>query len=225
MLFSTHDEVEHLALMERTLGSLPPGLVRRASARKMDKNFRHGTLRWPDRAYDRASEAHVRAQPRLKDALRGEPHIAPMRWVPQLADFYDLLWRLLEYEPQDRLSAVDALKHPFVAAAAAMAAAPVTRTLNPTPIPTPTPTPTLTNPNLTRAPNQNLTNPNPNPNPTPKPKPKPNPAPNPDPDPNPALAPAPALTLSGTGGGAPPSGVLRLPQRRQATACAPRLGH
>ena len=98
MLFSTHDEVEHLALMERTLGSLPPGLVRRASARKMDKNFRHGTLRWPDRAYDRASEAHVRAQPRLKDALRGEPHIAPMRWVPQLADFYDLLWRLLEYE-------------------------------------------------------------------------------------------------------------------------------
>lgn len=125
VLFSTHDEVEHLALMERSLGSLPPGLVRRASARKMDKNFRHGTLRWPDRAYDRASEAHVRAQPRLKDALRGEPHIAPLRWGPQLADFYDLLWRLLEYEPQDRLSAVDALKHPFVAAAAAMAATPV----------------------------------------------------------------------------------------------------
>jgi len=33
--------------------------VRRASGRKMEKNFRHGTLRWPDRAYDRTSEAHA----------------------------------------------------------------------------------------------------------------------------------------------------------------------
>ena len=46
VLFSTHDEVEHLALMERSLGSLPPGLLRRASGRKIEKNFRHGTLRW-----------------------------------------------------------------------------------------------------------------------------------------------------------------------------------
>ena len=75
--------------------------------------------------YPNPNQAHVRAQPRLKDTLRGEPHIAPLRWSKQLADFYDLLWRLLEYEPEDRLSAVDVLKHPFVVAAAAMAAAPV----------------------------------------------------------------------------------------------------
>ena len=60
------------------------------------------------------SVADVRAQPRLKDCLRGEPHVAPLRWTKQLADFYDLVWRLLEYEPEDRLSAADALRHPFV---------------------------------------------------------------------------------------------------------------
>jgi len=114
VLFSTHDEVEHLALMERSLGSLPPGLVRRASGRKVEKNFRHGVLRWPDRAYDRDSEAHVRNQPRLKDALRGEPHIAPLRWSAQLDSFHHLVWRLLEYEPEDRLSAADALRQTFV---------------------------------------------------------------------------------------------------------------
>ena len=31
------------------------------------------------------------------------------------------LWKLLEYEPEERLSAEDALRHPFVAAAAQLA--------------------------------------------------------------------------------------------------------
>lgn len=73
LLFQTHDEVEHLALMERLLGALPPHMLRAAAAasHRMDRNLRHGTLRWPERAYDRRSETHVRSQRRLRDVLLG----------------------------------------------------------------------------------------------------------------------------------------------------------
>lgn len=73
LLFQTHDEVEHLALMERLLGALPPHMLRAAAStsHRMDRNLRHGTLRWPERAYDRRSEAHVRSQRRLRDVLLG----------------------------------------------------------------------------------------------------------------------------------------------------------
>ena len=80
---------------------------------------RHHLLVKPSRGGERFELAT------LSGTLWPSRHIAPLRWSKQLADFYDLLWRLLEYEPEDRLSAADALKHPFVVAAAAMAAAPV----------------------------------------------------------------------------------------------------
>ena len=196
--------------MERTLSNLPPASCARLRPQDGQELPPRDPAR-PDRAYDRASR-RVRAQPRLKDALRGEPHIAPMRWSSSLPT-------------STTCSGVSSSTSRRTGQRSRRPQAPVCSgcrgygcpagnpNLNPTPTPTPTPT-------LIRQPN-----PNPNPNPTPKPKPKPNPDPDADPDPDPALAPAPALTLSGTGGGAPPSGVLRLPQRRQATACAPRLGH
>ena len=80
MLFATHDEVEHLALMERSLGALPRRMLRAATSKKAEKNFRHGQLRWPERAVDRDSEAHVRAQPRLKEVLSGEERSGAARW-------------------------------------------------------------------------------------------------------------------------------------------------
>ena len=124
-------QVEHLALMERSLGALPRCMLRAATCKRAERNFRHGYLRWPERAIDRESEEHVRAQRRLKEApfppslaraflpslaltpfpsslaqvraqrrlkevlgcdLRGEP----LKWTPELADFHDLLLKLLE---------------------------------------------------------------------------------------------------------------------------------
>ena len=73
LLFSTHDEVEHLALMERTLGALPRAMVRSATCKRADRNFRHGYLRWPERAIDRESEEHVRSQRRLRDCVGADP--------------------------------------------------------------------------------------------------------------------------------------------------------
>ena len=52
LLFSTHDEAEHLALMERSLGALPRAMLRAATCKRADRNFRHGYLRWPERAIE-----------------------------------------------------------------------------------------------------------------------------------------------------------------------------
>mmetsp|Transcript_41228 Transcript_41228/g.68595 ORF Transcript_41228/g.68595 Transcript_41228/m.68595 type:complete len:426 (-) Transcript_41228:164-1441(-) len=120
LLFQTHDEVEHLALMERLLGSLPSHMLRAAAeVKRSDKNFRHGALRWPERAYDRESAAHVRSQPRLKDVLLGarleaRPAGSRTDWSTGLSELYDLLLKCLEFDPADRLKAADALEHPFL---------------------------------------------------------------------------------------------------------------
>jgi hypothetical protein len=60
--------VEHLALMERSLGTLPRQLLRRARGSRIERNFRHGMLRWPERALDKDSEEHVRAHHRVTTA-------------------------------------------------------------------------------------------------------------------------------------------------------------
>jgi len=91
LLFSTHDEVEHLALMERTLGALPRFMVRAATCKRADRNFRHGYLRWPERAIDRESEEHVRAQRRLRECVGADPRGEPLRWSRELSDFHDLV--------------------------------------------------------------------------------------------------------------------------------------
>ena len=55
LLFSTHDEVEHLALMERTLGALPRTMLRAATCKRADRNFRHGARQHQHRS----SSAHI----------------------------------------------------------------------------------------------------------------------------------------------------------------------
>jgi len=122
VLFSTHDEVEHLALMERILGTLPRRLLRNAVFRRSEKTFRHGCLKWPDRAMDRHSEDFVRSQPRLREIIGGEcaedeeRNFEPLRWTEEMGHFYDFIWRLLEYLPEHRMSAEAALRHPFLSA-------------------------------------------------------------------------------------------------------------
>jgi len=114
LLFSTHDEVEHLALMERSLGALPRCMLRAAKCKRADRNFRHGYLRWPERAMDSESEAHVRAQRRLRECLGADIRGELLRWTPELQEFHDMIWRLLEYLPEHRLSAHNARAHAFV---------------------------------------------------------------------------------------------------------------
>lgn len=109
VLFGTHDEAEHLAMMERVLGTLPRHLASAAEKRLQRKWFHRGFLLWPDIARGRESELRVRATPRLRDAVRRD-----RPWSAAHDDFLHLVSGLLEYMPEDRLEAYQALQHPFL---------------------------------------------------------------------------------------------------------------
>ena len=104
-LFQTHENLEHLAMMERVLGPLPQHLLRRADWHA-GKYVRRGRLEWPEGAASRESIKAVSKLPRLQNLV--------MQHVDHSAgDFIDLLKGLLKYEPSERLTAFEALRHPF----------------------------------------------------------------------------------------------------------------
>jgi len=105
-LFQTHENLEHLAMMERVLGPLPHHMIKK-SDRRYVKYFRHGTrLNWPEGASSRESIRAVRKLPKLRDLI--------MQHVDHSAGlFIDLLQGLLKFEPSERLKASEALRHPF----------------------------------------------------------------------------------------------------------------
>jgi len=105
-LFQTHENLEHLAMMERVLGALPRHMIKKAD-RRYAKYFRHGTrLNWPEGASSRESIRTVRKLPKLRDSIK--------QHVDHSADFFiDLLQGLLRFEPSERLTALQALRHPF----------------------------------------------------------------------------------------------------------------
>jgi dual-specificity kinase len=103
-LFQTHENLEHLAMMERVLGPLPWHMLERADQHS-EKYVRRGRLNWPEGA-TRESIRAVLKLPRLQNLV--------MQHVDHSAgDFIDLLKRLLAYEPSARLTAEEALSHGF----------------------------------------------------------------------------------------------------------------
>ncbi|XP_010447357.1 PREDICTED: serine/threonine-protein kinase AFC3-like isoform X1 [Camelina sativa] len=106
-LFQTHDNLEHLAMMERALGPLPEHMTRKA-CRGAEKYFRRGSrLNWPEGANSRESIRAVKRLDRLKDMV--SKHVDNTR-----SRFADLLYGLLTYDPSERLTANEALDHPFL---------------------------------------------------------------------------------------------------------------
>jgi len=98
-LFQTHDNREHLAMMERILGSLPYRLAKKSKS----GYFWHGRLDW-----DHHSMAGRYVREMCKPLYRymmgdGEEH----------RQLFDLIEKMLEYDPTQRIRLYDALKHPF----------------------------------------------------------------------------------------------------------------
>lgn len=92
-------------MMERVLGPLPQHMLRR-SDRHAEKYVRRGRLDWPDGATSRESIKAVMKLPRLQNIV--------MQHVDHSAgDIIDLLQGLLRYDPSTRLTAHEALRHPF----------------------------------------------------------------------------------------------------------------
>ncbi|OMO60274.1 hypothetical protein CCACVL1_24272 [Corchorus capsularis] len=104
-LFQTHENLEHLAMMERVLGPLPQHMLNKAD-RHAEKYVKRGRLDWPEGATSRESIKAVQKLPRLQNLV--------MQHVDHSAgDLIDLLQGLFRFDPSSRLTARQALRHPF----------------------------------------------------------------------------------------------------------------
>jgi len=108
-LFATHEELEHLALIERIIGPLPASMLgdaaKEVKERYLTKSHHSGQWRlpWPERAFSSSSERHVATQRPLPEQ------------VPQQHEaFADFLCHLLALSPSRRPSASEALRHRFL---------------------------------------------------------------------------------------------------------------
>ena len=114
-LFQTHENLEHLAMMEVVLGPIPVSVACRADhhARKYFRSPAYTELRWPEGSSSRDSVREVRKQQPLGTlvAARVSPALAPL--------LTDLLAAMLRFDPKHRITAAQALQHPFFAAVAA----------------------------------------------------------------------------------------------------------
>ncbi|XP_037975972.2 dual specificity protein kinase KNS1 isoform X2 [Plutella xylostella] len=98
-LFQTHDNREHLAMMERILGPIPYRMARKTRT----KYFYHGKLDW-----DEKSSAGRYVRENCKPLLRYLQNNSE-----ETRQLFDLIARMLEYEPAQRITLRDALHHPF----------------------------------------------------------------------------------------------------------------
>ncbi|KAJ5912299.1 hypothetical protein N7504_001182 [Penicillium tannophilum] len=111
-LFQTHDNLEHLAMMEAVIGhKIDPRLIRQVMAGRggnhnsAAKYFVRNKLDYPNTETTRASRKYVRAMKELTDFI---PTSTPFN-----RQFLDLLRLIFVYDPKQRITAKDALKHPW----------------------------------------------------------------------------------------------------------------
>mmetsp|Transcript_9918 Transcript_9918/g.28791 ORF Transcript_9918/g.28791 Transcript_9918/m.28791 type:complete len:486 (-) Transcript_9918:20-1477(-) len=112
LLFGTHEDLEHLALMERILRPLPQSLLSAASSEAEQQFLAAGRdgrrrLHWPERASSPASERHVSSQRPLAEQAATAQH-------KPLVDF---VAHLLTMDKTERPSAGQSLRHGFFASA------------------------------------------------------------------------------------------------------------
>jgi dual-specificity kinase len=107
-LFQTHDNLEHLAMMENVMGRLPDRFAR-AGARTKPEFFMPGTckLDWPKPKISRQSKKDVKAVKKLHET------IPPIHGDPSSKAFLDLVKQLLMFDPAQRITVRDALSHPY----------------------------------------------------------------------------------------------------------------
>ncbi|EFA79063.1 protein serine/threonine kinase [Heterostelium album PN500] len=96
-LFDTHSNRQHLAMMERVIGPLPQHLTQNS------KKY-YPTGEYLDWKHDEDTRSLEKV-----NSMRGLVEY----FHPEHQKLLDLISKLLEYQPSKRLSACDALNHPF----------------------------------------------------------------------------------------------------------------
>jgi len=121
LLFQTHDDLEHLALIERVVGSIPIEMRQRAKPDVFDS---HDVLKWPpsrrSSRYSSKSVRFVERQRSLLDLLasytrKNEPRssLAFRTFEHDMESFSVLLIKCLEVDPRKRISAHEGLECRF----------------------------------------------------------------------------------------------------------------
>ncbi|KMZ57569.1 Protein kinase superfamily protein [Zostera marina] len=106
-LFQTHENLEHLAMMESVLGQIPEHMIQKVKSSSTLKYFKRGAkLNWPEGATSRESISAVRKLDSLKELIYRNTEYSR-------SSLSDLLRSLLRYDPNERLTADEALNHPF----------------------------------------------------------------------------------------------------------------
>ncbi|TFK27188.1 CMGC/CLK protein kinase [Coprinopsis marcescibilis] len=104
-LYQTHDNLEHLAMMEVVMGKMPERFARNG-ARSKPEFFKDGSkLDWPKAKSTRQSKKDVKATRPLAEVI--PPHDNINR------QFLDLVQRLLAFDPAQRITVRNALEHEY----------------------------------------------------------------------------------------------------------------
>ncbi|XP_025090455.1 titin-like isoform X2 [Pomacea canaliculata] len=98
-LFQTHDNKEHLAMMERILGSLPYRMAKKTKT----NYFYHGRLDW---------DPLTPAGRYVRENCKPLYHYLVDKEAAHV-DLLDLVEKMLEYVPEQRITLREALRHPF----------------------------------------------------------------------------------------------------------------
>ncbi|KAJ4291976.1 serine threonine protein kinase CMGC group [Kalmusia sp. IMI 367209] len=114
-LFQTHDNLEHLAMMEAVCGGkIDRDIIKqvykqdrnaRSSSSSAARYFKNYKLDYPNTDTQKGSRKFVKAMKKLHETI--PPHTEFNR------KFLDLLKRIFVYDPKKRITAKDALRHPW----------------------------------------------------------------------------------------------------------------
>ena len=131
-LFQTHDNLEHLAMMEAVCdGKIEPRIVKQVTSNSGRNNsnsaakfFVKTKLDYPNNETSKASRRYVKAMKRLHVSHAICVHLIPHQLTGSFQEFIptntafnremlDLLKKIFVYDPAKRITAKDALKHPW----------------------------------------------------------------------------------------------------------------
>merc|ERR1712086_327346 len=108
-LFSTHDNLEHFALIEKCAGAYPADMLAKASSSVITKYFRRSDddcqLRWPEDSASSSSRRHVEAMRPVAEHVREDD--------PNGDGLKEVLLKFLRVDPESRTAAKAALTCPY----------------------------------------------------------------------------------------------------------------